>query len=170
MTSSYSTSATEAFTVVHARKIASKVATDLQRFQRFYHSPSNEWIANYEAELVQLLKHDVLGTVEYGFQRLEKWTGATVRYTALPNGTLDTDDDPGRIRPGFDVAGAGFTSFLTYNSAWQRLSASERQQIREDCPFQRVAGNSPPLEAGYWADDLKYTSGGRGLGRSTVRL
>jgi hypothetical protein len=44
MSSSYTTTDTESFTLVHARYIASKVATDLKRFQRFYGSPSDAWI------------------------------------------------------------------------------------------------------------------------------
>lgn len=170
MSLSYTTSATETFTVVHARYLASKVATDLKRFQRFYGGPSDAWIDDYEAELIQLLKHDVVASVAYGFQRDGQWTAAALRYTALADGSLAADDDPGKIRPGFDVARAAFSSFLTYNAKWASLSAAERAEIRRGCPFPRVAGSSPPLEAGYWAEDLKYAAGGRGLGRSTVRL
>ena len=170
MTISYTTSASETFTIVHARYLASKVATDLHRLQRFYRSPSDAWIADYEAELVQLLKHNVVGSVVYGFQRHGQWTAASVRYTALPDGGLGADDDPGKIRPGLDIDGASFTSFLTYSGKWDRLSPAERTAIRAACPFQRNAGSSPPLEAGYWADDLRYAAGGRGIGRSTVRL
>src|SRR6266487_822822 len=126
VTISYTTSATETFTIVHARYLASKVATDLKRFQRFYGSPPDAWIASYEAELVQLLKYDVLGSVVYGFQRHGQWTAASVQYTALPDGSLAADDDPGKIRPGLDVGGAAFTSFLTYSAKWNRLSAIER--------------------------------------------
>ena len=170
MTISYTISATETFTIVHARYLASKVATDLKRFQRFYGAPSDAWIASYEAELVQLLKHDVVGSVVYGFQRHGQWTAASVQYTTLADGSLAADDDPGKIQPGLDVGGAAFSSFLTYGAKWNRLSPAERAAIRAGCPFQREAGSSPPLEAGHWADDLKYAAGGRGIGRSTVRL
>ena len=69
MSTTFSQSASESFTIVHARYIASKVATDLRRFQRFYTAPSDALIANYEAELVALLKHDVVESVIYGFKR-----------------------------------------------------------------------------------------------------
>lgn len=170
MSSSYTASAAETFTEAHARKIACKVATDLKRFQRFYGSPSDRWISNFEGELIQLLKHDVLASVVYGFERRGRWTAAAVRYTALADGTLSADDDPGKIRLGLDVAGAAFGSFLTYNATWEGLSQTKQAAIRRACPFQRTAGSSPPLESGYWADDLSYGAGGRGLARSTVRL
>lgn len=169
MSTSYTTTASETFTLAHARKIASKVATDLLRFQTLYGRPPDATINDYEAEMVQLLKHDVVGAVVYGFQRNGKWTEAAVRYKALPGGILVTDDDPGKIRPRLDINGAGFTSFLTYNDNWFRLSQEAREEIRKGLPFQRTNGTDPPLEAGNWVEDLNYYAGGRGLGRSTVR-
>lgn len=167
--SSYTSTATETFTVTHARYIASKVATDLKRFQRFYGSPTDHWIDQYEAELVGLLKHEAVDYVVYGFQRNALWTPASVRYRALPGGNLASDDDPGKIRPGIDVAGARFTSFLAYSTKWFALPLAERQRIEQDLPFQRSTATTPGLETGYWADDLNYSAGGRGLGRSSVR-
>lgn len=168
MSTSFTVSDTETFNITHARKIASKLATDLLRFQSLYGSPSDEWIDDYEAEMVQLLKHDVVDNAVYGFKRNGKWTEAAVRYKALPGGTLVTDDDPGKIRPRLDIEGASFTSFLSYNSNWRNLTTEEREAIKRGCPFQRSSGEAPPLESGYWRDDLNYTAGGRGLGRSTV--
>lgn len=167
--SSYSYSETETFTVTHARYIASKVATDLKRFQRFYKSPSDTGIDNYEAELVGLLQHEAVDNVVYGFKRNGLWTPASVRYRALPGGSFVADDDPGKIRPGIDVAGSSFTSFLSYSSTWFALSPSERDKIKQALPFQRSSGTAPGLETGYWADELNYLAGGRGLSRTTVR-
>ena len=160
----------DTFTVAHARQIASKVATDLLRFQRFYRSPSDHWINSYEAELTILLKYDAVDTVIYGFQRNGRWTMASARYVALPGGSIRADDDPGKIRPGFDVSNAHFTSFLTYSSNWTRLSSATRKDIESELPFQRAAGNSPALERGQWLGDRNYYAGGRGLGRSTVGM
>lgn len=162
MSLSYAISTTETFTIVHARYIASKVATDLKRFQRFYGSPSDEWIDKYEGELVQLLKFDVVEHVDYGFLRNGKWTEAAVRYKALPSGDLMLDDDPGKIRPNLDVVGAYFTSCLTHNANWNNLSTAEQTAIETTCPFRRTRGLDPQLENGYWADDLNYAAGGRG--------
>jgi hypothetical protein len=149
--------------------IASRVAADLQRFQRFYGAPSDELIDKYEKEITELLRHDVVKEVIYGFKRNSRWTEATIRYRALQGGGLNASDDPGKIRPNLDVAGARFTSFLTYNSQWGTLSQSERDSIRAACPFQRATENAPDLECGFWVDDHSYTAGGRGLARSSVR-
>ncbi|TCU21812.1 hypothetical protein EV130_110156 [Rhizobium azibense] len=168
--SSYSTTDTEAFTIAHARRIASKVATDLLRFQSLYNGvPSDATINDYEKEIVEFLRHDCVDTVTYGFKRDGKWTEAVVRYRALSGGILVSDDDPGKIRPRLDVAGASFTSFLSYSNNWWSKTPAERQAIENGCPFQRTSGTEPPLESGYWTEDLNYIAGGRGLGRSTVR-
>jgi hypothetical protein len=169
ISTSYTTNESETFTFLHARYIASKVATDLRRFQRFYQQPSDTWIEWYEKELAVLLKHDAAQSVVYGFKRNGKWTEASVRYTALPGGVLSADDDPGKIRPNMDIAGADFTSFLSYRSKWFELTSSEQAAIEAECPFQRSTMTAPPLEVGYWADDLCYSAAGRGLGRATVR-
>lgn len=167
MSDTYTTSATETFTIVHARHIASKVATDLMRFHRLYGSPSKTQVDAYEAEMVHLLKHDVVGSVVYGFKRNGKWTAASVKYVALPDGTLTTDDDPGKIKPGLDVADASFWSFLEYNARWDALPSTEQQAIEEASPIKRSGAATPALERGYWAQDLSYVAGGRGVGRST---
>jgi hypothetical protein len=170
MSTSYSVTDAETFTLAHARKIATKVATDLLRFQTLYNGvPSNAAIDSYEKEITEYLKHDVVERVEYGFKRNNKWTEAAVRYKALPGGTLVTDDDPGKIRPRLDIAGASFTSFLLYNAKWFAMTEADRAAIEHACPFKRVSGTSPLLEVGSWADDLNYVAGGRGLGRATVR-
>ncbi|HEY4131976.1 MAG TPA: hypothetical protein VGM50_15295 [Gemmatimonadaceae bacterium] len=169
MSTSFTTTASETFTVTHARHIASKVATDLHRFQRFYGSPSTTDIAQYEQELVVLLKYDYLKDVIYGFKRAGKWTEAAVRYVALPDGRLSGDDDPGKIRPGFDISNATFGSFLCYNDRWGLLSASQQDEVTREYSLARTTASTPTLEAGWWQDDLNYYAGGRGIGRSVVR-
>ncbi len=149
----------------HARYLASKVATDLKKFQRFYGAPSDEWIEKYEKELAVLLKYNAVSTVVYGFKRNGKWTEASVQYKVMPDGTLTTNDDPGKIRPNLDVAGASFTSFLTEKS----VTADSTSAIAQEVPFQRTTGEAPPLETGHWENDLSYSAAGRGLGRATVR-
>jgi hypothetical protein len=168
MSSSYTDTTVDTFTILHARYLASKVATDLQKFHRFYNGePTLEWIDKYEKELAVLLKYKAVSSVVYGFKRNGKWTEASVQYTVLSDGTLSANDDPGKIRPGLDVAGATFTSFLHWKTA--HLSASEKEALDKEVPFQRGTAEVPPLEAGYWANDLSYSAGGRGLGRATVK-
>ena len=168
MSTSFSFTQTESFTITHARHIAAKVATDLLRFQRFYGRPSNTEIDAYEEELVALINQDYVRTVTYGFKRDGNWVIA-LRYRARSGGILLVDDDPGKIRPGEDVASAAFTSFLVYNLNWSFLSHQQQERFKATLPFQRSSGQEPGIENGWWADDLTYSAGGHGLGRSTLR-
>ena len=134
-----------------------------------YTRPTDQWIDYYEQELVALLKHNAVDYVVYGFQRNGLWTPASVRYHALPGGTLVADDDPGKIRPGIEVGGAAFTSFLSYSLSWLSMPQVARAAVEQTLPFQRSTGSTPGLENGSWVSDVNYSAGGRGLGRSSVR-
>lgn len=157
---------TESFTVTHAQHIASNVATDLLRLQRFYGSPTNEQINEYEEELVALLKDHYLKDVIYGFKRNGSWVEA-LRYHALHGGSL-SNDDPGRILPGVDVSDAHFGSFLNYSSRWHALSAEVKASFYSALTLSRGHGQEPGLESGTWSTDLTYSAGGQGIGRSTI--
>ena len=171
MSTSYSVSASETFSLTHARKIASKVATDLKRLQRLYarpYDPTDQRIDEYEQELAHLLKHDVVGSVIYGYQRNGQWTKASLCYTASA-GSLQVDDDPGKVVPGHDIDGANFTSSLTYNANWSSLTAAKQTEIERGSPLQRISGSAAPLEKGYWGNDFSYSAGSRGVVRSAVK-
>ena len=169
MTYSYSSTETSTFTRTHARHIAAKVAADLKRMQRLYDKPSDGEIADYETEVVELLKDGYLGTVAYGFRRNGVWIEPTLQYTArdLAGGTAD-DDDPGRVRPGANVGDAHFYSYLTYSRAWDSLDESEQQAVRDRLPVKRTVAPEPGV-SGYWASDRTYSAGGRALDRGSVR-
>ncbi|TCT08968.1 hypothetical protein [Paralcaligenes ureilyticus] len=168
MSYSFTATETKTFTLTHARHLAAKVAADLKRLQRLYGHITDQRIAEFEGEATELLRQGYLETVTYGFRREGSWTEPTLRYTAseLENG--GTDDDPGRVRPGIDISGASFHSYLTYNSAWWALTPDQRAAIEGQLPLQRT-GQAEPLVNGYFVDDKTYSSGGRSLGRSSVR-
>jgi Bacterial HORMA domain family 1 len=169
MSYSFTTTESNSFTVTHARHMAAKVATDLKRIQRLYGKPDDDAIAKYEAEITAFLKENFLGAVTYGFKRSGLWIEPTLRYTARDlTGSTANDDDPGRIRPGANVDGGSFGSFLTYSDAWQRLTDAEKNAFRRKLPFERGNGSEPGVD-GYLNSDLTYSSGGRALGRATVR-
>lgn len=169
MSTSYTVTDTISFTVTHAIHIAAKVAADLKRLQRLYGAPSDASIADYEAEVVALLKAGYLGTVTYGYRRDGAWIEPTLRYSAHDlAGAAANDDDPGRVRPGADISGASFYSYLTYSSAWDRLSATEQQAIKVRLPFVR-SGAPEPAAAGYFTNDRTYAAGGRSLDRASMR-
>jgi hypothetical protein len=168
MSSSYSYTESSTFTVTHARHMAAKVAADLKRMQRFYGKPSDERIAEFEAEVVELLKGGYLGTVSYGFKRDGQFIEPTLRYTAQDLMGSANDDDPGKLRASADVTGASFYSYLTHSAAWHRLSPAEQAQFEERLPISR-GGAAEPSVNGYLVDDRTYSSGGRALNRSSVR-
>lgn len=169
MTSSYTLTEAATFTVTHARHMAAKVATDLKRMQRFYGLPSDSTIANYEAEIVELLKVGGLAVVTYGFRRDGDWIEPMLRYTAQDLAGLGAnDDDPGKIRPGANVAGAGFYSYLTYSLAWNLLPERDREAVRERLPFRRNDAPEPGVN-GYLTKDRTYSAGGRALERESLR-
>lgn len=169
MSYSYTLTETKTFTITHARHIAAKVVTDLKRLQRFYGEPSNIIIAYYEAEIIELLKGGYLKSVIYGFQRNGNWIEPTLQYTAQELAdSMTTDDDPGRVRPGADVRGAFFYSYLTYSSAWDMLTAAEKVAVQERLPIQRSCADEPGIN-GYFSYDRVYSSGGRALNRASLR-
>jgi hypothetical protein len=169
MSYSFTESESTTFTVTHARHMAAKVATDLKRLQRLYGPPSDNAIADYENEVIELLKAGYLGTVTYGFRREGKWIEPTLRYTARDlAGFAANDDDPGRIRPGANISNASFYSYLTYSAAWDKLSQMAQDAFKTRLPFYR-GGAPEPAVNGYLSEDLTYSSGGRALYRASVR-
>jgi hypothetical protein len=168
MSYSYTISETESFTVTHARHMAAKVAADLKRMQRLYGSPSDADIAGYEAEIIEFLKAGYLGTITYGFRRAGNWIEPTLRYTAHELADATADDDPGRVRPSANTAGATFYSYLTYGGRWGNTTAAEREAFTKRLPFQRGGAPEPGI-SGYLNQDLTYSAGGRALSRASVK-
>lgn len=169
MSYSFTVTETKTFTVTHARHMAAKLAADLKRMQRFYGELTDKNIADYEEEIVSLLRDGYLGTVTFGFMRDDNWIEPTLRYTARDlEGMSANDDDPGRIKPGKDVTGATFYNYLTYSAAWDQLTYDEKNSYKDKLPFKRNNADEPGV-SGYLEEDKTYSSGGRALGRSSVR-
>ena len=166
---SYTLSNTQTFTLTHAKYLASKVATDLKRMQRFYGYPSDTSIASYEQELIELLKNGYLSEVTYGFKRDDKWIEPCLKYNASDLSNMYTaDDDPGKIAPGADITGAYFYSYLVKTSAYYSLSSDEKESFEQALPFQRTSASAPGID-GYMSSDKTYSSGGKSLNRSTLK-
>ncbi|MES2884888.1 MAG: hypothetical protein V4709_08795 [Pseudomonadota bacterium] len=169
MSTSFTVSGSSTFTFTHARHIAAKVATDLKRMQAFYGRPSDTQIATYEEEITVMLRYGCLDTVFYGFRRDGNWIEPMLKYVAHELVSASTaDDDPGRVRPGANVEGASFYSFLTYSAAWLALPSDQASKIRLELPFQRETADAPAIN-GYLADDRSYSAGGRSLQRASLR-
>jgi hypothetical protein len=167
--STYTYTATETFTVTHARYIAAKVAADLSRFRRFYNAPNEQLIKHFEAEIIEFLKEDYLDNVTYGFKRngADRWVEA-LRYHAITGGVLIGDDDPGKIKPGIDISNTHFSSYLVKNNRWNSLTQLQKEAFDLRLPFSRVGAAEPQLEVGAWSLGHTYSASGRGIGRSTI--
>lgn len=169
MNSSFTFTESNTFTVTHARHMASKVKTDLKRMQRYYGKPSDADIADYEAELIELIKHGYLGTITYGYRRDGKWIEPTLKYTAQDlEGLSANDDDPGRIQPGANIDGAIFYNYLNYSNKWWGLAEGDQARFKDGLPFKRTSSDEPEVD-GFFQSDKVYSSGGKSLNRSTVR-
>ena len=109
------------------------------------------------------------GTLTVGFKRDNKWIEPTLRYTArdLSNASAN-DDDPGRVKPGANIQGASFYSYLTYSAAWDALSSADQDAFKKCMPFFRNGAAEPAID-GHLVDDRIYSSGGRALNRASVR-
>ncbi|WP_434778507.1 hypothetical protein [Neisseria sp. Ec49-e6-T10] len=166
MSSSYTT--TDTVTITYAKHLASKVITDLKRIQRFYGKPSDNDILAYEEEIIQLIKYGYLNKVIYGFKKEGNWIEPTLIYNSSELQGINVDDDPGKIRPGKNVEDASFSSYLTYTSKWNQLSAQEKSDFKDKLPFKRTGAEEPKVN-GYLESDKTYSSGGHSLSRSSVR-
>lgn len=169
MSYSFTNSETQTFTLTHAKYLASKVAADLKRMQRFYNCPSDAEIADFEAEIAEFLKKGYLKEVSYGFKRGDNYIEPTLRYTAKDlSGAAGIDDDPGKIRPGANVEGASFYSYMSYTDSYFRLTENERETFRGTLPFKRGGAPTPGI-SGYMSSDRSYSSGGKSLDRSSLK-
>lgn len=165
---SFSYTKTATFTIVHARYLASKAAADMHISAHYYGKPSESQIREYAEELAQYLNAGYVKEYEFGFKKNGKRI-VTWRYKVDSNGNLTTDDRPGKIVPYVDIEGAVFYNYLTRNSRFFQLSASERARFEGTLPFQRTDGEPPTDGSGYWVSDRNYFSGGCGLSRQTFQ-
>lgn len=156
------------YTITHARYVSSKIAADLHLCRLYYDRPSEERIHEYQEELAQLLNGGYISEYEFGFKRDDRrilcW-----RYTVNADGSISTDDHPGKIVPSIGLVEALYYNFLTYSSKWVSLSASEKERIENALPFRRNEGSLPSDGHGYWTQDRSYSSGGIGVNRQTFR-
>lgn len=167
MTTSYTRSESETYSLASAKYVASKVATDLRQVQRYYGRPSDTDIADYALEAALLSHGGYVNKVIYGFQRNGDWILA-LEYTNV-NGTLVADDRAGGIYRSADTNGTVFTSFLYYSWKWSLLTGADRDNFTELLPFTRTSAPAPGYTGGYHTSDRTYSAHGTGFTRSTYR-
>jgi hypothetical protein len=168
MSHSFTQTVSETFTIVHARKLSSKVVADLVRCNQLYGRPSEQCIQDYGEELALRLQKGYVASYEFGFQKNDKRI-LTWFYTVDENGTIKDDNRPGAILSGAEVAAASFFNFMTTSFKWSNASASDKEAFLKTLPFTRSSGSPPQDGNGYWETDRNYYAGGVGLGRRSFK-
>lgn len=166
---SYSYTKSDTFTIIHARKLASKVAADMHLCAQYYGNPSEENIRLYAEELAQYLNAGYVEEYEFGYKKDNKRV-VSWRYKVDENGVLTTDDNAGKVVPYVNISGASFFNFLTQNDRFFRLPIDQQSRYKAGLPIQRTNGAPPSDGQGYWTSDRNYFCGGRGMNRQTFQL
>ncbi len=156
------------FTIINARYVSSKIAADLDLCRQYYDRPTESKIQEYKDELAELLNGGYVKEYEFGFKRDDKRV-VCWRYTVKDDGTISTDDRPGKLDSSIDTSGALFYNFLTFSFKWENLPSGERARIENMLPFLRTDGNLPSDGNGYWISDRSYSSASIGVTRKTFK-
>ncbi len=168
MSSTYTQSQAQTFTITNAKYLASKVQTDLMRLHHFYcnshYGPTVQDVEDYHNELVLLQIYNYFEDIEYGYVFGNSWVKA-LKYTARQGGILTLDEDPGGIRFSILPHGATFASMLKYNANWRAAPQSYKDAFKNESPVKRSTGKG---YGGVWEEQRAYSSGGRGFLRSGI--
>jgi hypothetical protein len=168
MTYSFTNTSTVSFTITEARRLASKVVTDMTRCSQIYGRPTLQEVQDFGNELTLLLKDGYVSSYEFGFQkdarRLVSWS-----YNVDVNGAIVDDARPGGILAGIDVSCALYFNHLIKSVKWSGLTGAEQAQVNGTLPFVRLNGNGPQDGLGFWETDRSYSAGGVALSRRTFR-
>jgi hypothetical protein len=161
---STSFTASETFSIVHARHISSRVAADMRLMNRYYGYPAEANIEDYLEEIAQHLAKGYLKSFEIGFKRDGRRL-FTLRYEVRADGTL-SDTRAGGVPTNIDVTGATHLNYLTRSTTWFALTQVERDAFKAALPVQRTPGDEPVDGQGYWVrEDRSYAAAGTGLSR-----
>lgn len=158
----------QTWTITQAKYVTSKIAADLDLVRSHYGRPTAQAVSDYAEEAAQLLNKRYLATVEYGFKRDGKVV-FSLKYEAKSDGTLLTDDRPGKVPSNLDLSGTEFYSWLTYSSVWSALDEASKANFKSKLPIQRTNGNEPITGLGYWEDSRSYSKNGEGVSRKVFK-
>ena len=160
---------TRTFTISHARYVASKIAADLDLLRAYHGKPPEQHVTDLAEEAALLLAARYLKSVEYGFRR-NGLTVLALKYVARSDGTLTSDDRPGRVHAEANLVGATWYSFLEYNETFLKLPQGDRDRFEATLPIQRPGAPAPQAGIdGYWEQTRTYSSNGEGVLRHVFR-
>jgi Bacterial HORMA domain family 1 len=160
---------TRTFTINHARYVASKIAADLDLLRAYHGKPPEQHVTDLAGEAALILAARYLKSVEYGFRR-NGLTILALKYVARSDGTLTSDDRPGRVHAEANLDDARWYSFLEYNEAFLNLPQADRDRFEATLPIQRQGAPAPQAGIdGYWEQTRTYSSNGEGVLRHMFR-
>jgi hypothetical protein len=154
----------DTFTITHARHIASRIAADLDLFSRFYGYPDRALIPDYLEEIARHLAKGYMETFEIGFEVAGREVVVGLWYEVRADGTL-SDNRAGDLPLYVDTSGATPFNYMTYSTAWWRLTDTERAAFKASMPVQRTSAPEPQHNLGAWSTSRSYASGGVGVQR-----
>lgn len=169
MSTSFTTTASTTFTLLHAKQLASRVSADMKRCQQLYGYPSTDAeINDFATELAHLLNGGYVSEYEFGFKREGKRI-ISCHYRVKDGDLAASNDRPGGIQSGVDITGAVSFNFLTTTSKWAYLPEEEKNKVRAILPINRTAGHPPADGLGYWQEDKQYSAAGTLLTRRVFK-
>lgn len=167
--STFTTTASATFTLLHAKQLASRVSADMKRCQQLYGYPStDELISCFATELAHLLNGGYVSEYEFGFERNGQRV-VSCHYRVRDGDLSAANDRPGGIESGVNITGASNFNFLTTNNKWALLTQAERDTFRASLPIQRGTGAPPSDGRGYWQEDKTYSAAGTLLTRRVFK-
>jgi hypothetical protein len=164
----YSYTATESFTLAHARKLAAKVVADMHQCLRVYGRPEETSIGAYQTELVVLLNGRYVSKYEFGFKTATEKRIVSWKCTVTSAGDLEGGRSGGLYATA-DVNGARMFNYLCHSDKWFGLTASEQAAVDAKHSIERVGCDPPSDGSGRWVRDRQYVSGGVALEREEFR-
>lgn len=160
---------TETFNVTHARKLAAKVVADMHQCNLLYkRGPVDPAITEYEQELVAMLAGGYIASYEFGFQDSTGKRVLSWKYTVGPSGDLEGGRSGGLYAQA-NLIGASLFNFMTTNTKWTGLPATEKSKVDSQHSVSRVEGNPPSDGSGYWSNTRSYAAGGVAVSRQEFR-
>lgn len=160
---------TETFNVTHARKLAAKVVADMHQCNLLYgKGPTTTAIADYEQELVAMLAGGYIDSYEFGFQTSAGKRVLSWKYTVGLSGDLEGGRSGGLYAQA-DLTGTALFNFMTTNSKWAGLTATEKSKVESQHAIHRVEGDPPADGTGYWSSTRSYATGGVAVNRQEFR-
>ena len=164
-TNSYTQNTT--FTIANAKELASRFVADLQQCRLAYGAPNEEMINNLAVEIAYLMRDGYLKQIEVGFFTSE-WERILAWKYVVVNNELTTNDFPGGIPSGYNISAGKFQSLVQHTAAFEALDAAA--QVDYYAPLASKRGSTGVTTKdgnGYWIDDKQYTSGSKGMKRTT---